>query len=159
MSHTPELSVGHVHLRVSDVDQSIRFYEEALGLKLTQRYGPDAAFLAAGGYHHHVALNAWQSKGGSPPPAGHTGLFHVAFLYPSRKALGAALRRALGYGVILTGSADHGCSQSVYFNDPDGNGIELYCDRPPEEWPRDEAGYIAMGNDPLDIDALLAETD
>ena len=152
-----QTSIGHVHLRVSDLDRSIAFYQEVLGFTLTQRYGEQAAFLGAGGYHHHIGLNTWESLGGGPPVAGSTGLYHAAILYPDRRSLGQAVRRALDAGVTLTGQADHGVSEAVYFNDPDGNGIEIYRDRPEPEWPRDAQGRIQMFNRPLDLDALLAE--
>lgn len=149
-------TVGHVHLRVADLDRSIAFYE-LLGFTLTQRYGTQAAFLGAGGYHHHVALNTWDSAGGMPPPRGHTGLYHTAFLYPDRPALAAVLQRVLDAGVTLTGAADHGVSEAVYFNDPDGNGVEIYHDRSDKDWPRDALGQLEMVNRPLDVPALLAE--
>ncbi len=152
-----ETRIGHVHLKVSDLDRSIDFYERVLGLRLTQRYGPRAAFLSAGGYHHHLGLNTWDSAGASPAPRGHPGLFHTAFLFPDRASLGAALRRALDAGVEIEGAADHGVSEAVYFSDPDGNGIEIYRDRAPEDWPRDASGTLAMTNAPLDLEALLAE--
>ena len=148
--------LGHVHLRVSDLERSIAFYRDVIGLKVTQLYGAQAAFLASHGYHHHLGLNTWESRGAAPGPQGHPGLFHTAFLYPDRPSLAAALRRALDAGVELTGAADHGVSEAVYFDDPDGNGVELYRDRPPEDWPRDREGMLAMGNAPLDVAALLA---
>ena len=151
----PQLSIGHVHLRVSDLDRSVGYYSKVIGLEVTQRFGGSAAFLSSDGYHHHLGLNTWDSRGGTPPPPGHTGLYHVAFLYPDRAALGRAVARALDAGVKLTGAADHGVSQAVYFDDPDGNGIELYWDRPRHAWPRDAEGGLAMINDPLDIGALL----
>jgi len=158
MSHTsPTVSIGHVHLRVADLDRAIAFYRDVIGLDLMQRWGDSAAFLGADGYHHHVALNTWASKGGTPPPRGHTGLFHVAFLYPDRAALGRAVAHVLEHGVEIYGHADHGVSEAVYFDDPDGNGIELYRDRPRAEWPRDDAGGHAMVNDPLDVAALVAD--
>jgi catechol 2,3-dioxygenase len=148
--------IGHVHLKVSDLDRSIAFYRDVLGLELQQMYGSEAAFLSFGGHHHHVGLNVWQSKGGSPAPAGSTGLFHFAILYPSRKDLAAALQRLIDHKVRLTGAADHGVSEALYLNDPDGNGVELYADRPEEEWPR-EQGKINMVTNPLDLDDLLRE--
>lgn len=154
----PETRIGHVHLRVSDLERAIAFYSGVLGFELQQRYGTEAAFLSAGGYHHHIGLNTWNSKGGTPPPAGHTGLYHTAFLYPDRKALATVLHRVLNAGIPLDGAADHGVSEAVYLSDPDGNGVELYRDRAPEDWPRDGQGNLAMDNDPLDIEALLAET-
>ncbi|MEM1076419.1 MAG: VOC family protein [Pseudomonadota bacterium] len=151
--------VGHVHLRVADLDRAVTFYRDVLGFEETQRYGDEAAFLGAGGYHHHVGLNTWNSKNGTPPPAGHSGLYHSAFLFPDRKSLGAVIKRALAAGHKLTGAADHGVSEAVYLDDPDGNGVELYRDRPPAEWPRDANGALAMVNDRLDVDAIVAEAD
>jgi catechol 2,3-dioxygenase len=148
--------IGHVHLKVADLDRAIDFYSGVIGLDLMQRYGPKAAFLSAGGYHHHIGLNVWESEGGTPPPPGHTGLYHTAFLYPDRASLGRAVRRVLAAGVSLTGMADHGVSEAVYLDDPDGNGIELYRDRLPEEWPVDGEGRLKMVNAPLDLNALLA---
>jgi catechol 2,3-dioxygenase len=149
--------IGHVHLKVADLDRAIAFYEGVIGLELRARLGAQAAFLSAGGYHHHLGLNTWESAGGTPPPAGHTGLYHVAFLVPDRRALAQALARVLRAGVPLDGHADHGVSEALYFRDPDGNGIEVYRDRPEAEWPRDAQGGPAMGNDPLDLAALLSE--
>ena len=151
----PQARIGHVHLKVADLDASISFYEDVLGLELMQRYGDSAAFLSAGGYHHHLGLNTWTSKGGQPPEKGRTGLYHFAMLYPDRAALAAALRRALDRGITLDGAADHGASEAVYFHDLDDNGIELYWDRDPKDWPRDADGQLALVNDPLDIPALL----
>ncbi|SDE34972.1 VOC family protein [Limimaricola pyoseonensis] len=153
----PETRIGHVHLRVSDLDRAIAFYTGVIGLELTQRYSHGAAFLSAGGYHHHVGLNTWESLGASPPPPGHTGLYHTAILYPNRAALARALRRVIEAGVELEGAADHGVSEAIYLRDPDANGVELYRDRPEAEWPRDHTGTLAMINRPLDIKALLAE--
>ncbi len=153
----PEARVGHVHLKVSDLERAIGFYSGVLGFELTQRYGADAAFLSAGGYHHHVGLNTWESRGGSPPPPGHTGLYHTAFLYPDRAALGDALRRVVDAGIPIDGAADHGVSEAIYLRDPDGNGVELYRDRAEAEWPRDAEGNLRMVNAPLDLRALLAE--
>lgn len=155
----PETRVGHVHLKVADLDRAIAFYSGVLGFELMQRYGPQAAFLGAGGYHHHIGLNTWESAGGTPPPPGHTGLYHSAFLYPDRAALGRVLARVIAAGVPLDGAADHGVSEAIYLRDPDGNGVELYRDRPPEEWPLDAQGGISMVNRPLDLDALLAEAE
>ncbi|MBT8419175.1 MAG: VOC family protein [Silicimonas sp.] len=153
----PETRVGHTHLKVSDLDRSIAFYRDVLGFEVKQHYGDQAAFLAAGDYHHHLGLNTWESRRGSPPAKGTTGLYHVAFLYPDRAALGQAVASVLGAGVALTGAADHGVSEAVYLDDPDGNGIELYRDRPPSDWPRDADGNLAMVNAPLDVPALIAE--
>jgi len=147
--------IGHVHLRVSDIERALGFYRDVLGFTVTQRYGRDAVFLSAGGYHHHIGLNTWESKGGSPPPPGATGLFHLAILYPTRAALGDALRRAVNAGIRLTGAADHGVSEALYLDDPDGNGVELYWDRPESAWPRDADGSLAMHTRALDLDALL----
>ena len=150
------LSIGHVHLKVADLERATAFYQGAIGLEVTQRYGSQAVFLSADGYHHHVGLNTWESRGGTQPAAGTTGLYHVAFLYPTASELARAVRRAVAFGVRLEGAADHGVSWAVYFRDPDGNGIELYWDRPAAEWPRDAAGGLAMTTDPLDLPALLA---
>lgn len=149
--------VGHVHLKVSDLDRSIAFYRDVLGFELQQKFGYSAAFLGAVGYHHHIGLNTWHSRGGPQPPARATGLYHSAFLYPDRKALGTAVRRVLESGVPLDGAADHGVSEAVYLRDPDGNGVELYRDRPVDEWPRLPDGSLAMGSDPLDLHALIAD--
>jgi catechol 2,3-dioxygenase len=149
----PGADIGHVHLKVSDLERSVVFYRDVLGFEVQHRYGDEAAFLSAGGYHHHIGLNTWESKDGSPPPAGTTGLFHVAIRYPSRQALANALKRVSDAGVPLTGASDHGVSEAIYLRDPDQNGIELYRDRPRDEWP--DAMYTA----PLDVRALLAESD
>ena len=153
----PETQIGHVHLKVADLDRAIHFYSDVLGFDLITRYGTQAAFLSAGGYHHHIGLNTWESKGGTPAPAGHTGLYHTAFLFPDRASLGAALKRVLASGTEMTGAADHGVSEAVYFNDPDGNGVELYRDRAEADWPRHADGSLAMSNSRLDVAALLAE--
>jgi catechol 2,3-dioxygenase len=153
----PRTRIGHVHLKVADLDRALRFYRDVLGFELTQRYGRDAAFVSAGGYHHHIGLNVWESRGGSPPPRGTTGLFHLAILYPDRASLADALRRVLDAGIPLDGASDHGVSEALYLRDPDGNGVELYRDRSPEEWPRDGEGKIAMTTRPLDVEVLLAE--
>jgi catechol 2,3-dioxygenase len=154
----PGVDIGHVHLKVADLDRAIDFYRDVLGFDLMQRMGDQAAFLSAGGYHHHIGLNTWESKGGSPPPPGSTGLFHVAIRYPTRAALADALKRLVENGVPLSGASDHGVSEALYLNDPDGNGIELYRDRPREEWPMAEDGKgVAMVSIPLDLEALLAE--
>lgn len=152
----PGVSIGHVHLKVADLDRALRFYCGVLGFELTQRYGSSAAFISAGGYHHHLGLNTWESKGGSPPPAGATGLFHMAILYPTRAALGDALRRLLAAGVVLDGASDHGVSEALYLRDPDDNGLELYWDRPEADWPRTPSGDLAMYTRALDLDALLS---
>jgi catechol 2,3-dioxygenase len=156
----PGVDIGHVHLKVADIERALDFYCGVLGFELQQRMGDSAAFVSAGGYHHHLGFNTWQSKGGSPPPPGHTGLFHVAIRYPDRKALADALRRLVEAGVLLEGASDHGVSEALYLRDPDGNGVELYRDRPEEEWPRpaDERG-VAMYSVPLDVHALLAEAE
>ena len=154
---TPQMRIGHVHLKVADLDRAVAFWSGVLGLDVMQYFGRQAAFLSAGGYHHHIGLNTWESAGGTPPPPGRTGLYHVALLYPDRPSLARAVRRVLDAGVPLTGAADHGVSEAVYLDDPDGNGIELYRDRPPEEWPLDADGRLAMNNSRLDLQALLAE--
>lgn len=153
----PRVDVGHVHLKVADLERAIGFYRDVLGFELQQRFGGQAAFLSAGGYHHHVGLNTWESDGGSPPPPGTTGLYHVAFRFPDRPTLAQAMKRVLDAGIPLEGASDHGVSEAVYLRDPDGNGIELYRDRPREEWPRTPDGEIAMVTAPLDVRALLAE--
>ena len=155
----PETRVGHVHLKVADLDRAIAFYSGVLGFEVTQRYGPQAAFLSAGGYHHHIGLNTWESRGGTPPPPGHTGLFHTAFLYSDRAALAEAVRRVDAAGIPFDGAADHGVSEAVYLRDPDGNGVELYRDRDPADWPRAPNGTLAMSNAPLSIRALIAEAE
>jgi catechol 2,3-dioxygenase len=152
------VDIGHVHLKVSNIDQALGFYRDVLGFEVTQRYGDEAAFLSAGGYHHHLGLNTWESRGGSPPPPGTTGLYHVAIRYPDRATLGDALRRVVEAKTPISGATDHGVSEAIYLRDPDGNGIELYRDRPRDEWPRAEDGDgVAMFNAPLDLEALLAE--
>ena len=154
----PRVSIGHVHLKVSNLDRALDFYRDVLGFQVTQLYGKNAAFLSAGGYHHHIGLNTWESAGGSPPAPGTTGLFHVAILYPTRAALADALRRLIAAGIPLDGAADHGVSEALYLRDPDENGVELYWDRPHEQWPRDGQGGLAMFTRALDLGALLAET-
>lgn len=146
--------VGHVHLKVSDLERAVRFYSEALGFEVMQRWGSEAAFLSAGGYHHHVGLNTWESRGGPPPARGTSGLYHVAFRYPDRAALARAYRRLLEHGVALDGAADHGVSEALYLHDPDANGVELYWDRPRDSWPQDADGNLEMFTRPLDLDAL-----
>lgn len=151
------VQIGHVHLKVSDLERAIRFYQDVLGFELTQRYGKQAAFLSAGGYHHHIGLNTWESAGGTAPPPHCTGLYHFAILYPTRAELAAALRRVLAANVALDGASDHGVSEAIYLRDPDGNGIELYWDRPRQEWPRTAEGELAMVTNQLDLENLLKE--
>jgi catechol 2,3-dioxygenase len=153
----PDVRIGHVHLKVADLARAVAFYHGVLGFEVTQRWGDSAAFLSAGGYHHHIGLNTWESRGGPPPARGTTGLYHAAILYPSRAALGDALRRLRDADVPLDGAADHGVSEALYLRDPDGNGLELYRDRPPAEWPRTPDGRLAMYSRPLDLDALLRD--
>jgi catechol 2,3-dioxygenase len=150
--------IGHVHLKVSDLDRSLAFYGGVLGFELTQRYGTQAAFLSAGGYHHHIGLNTWESEGGPPPPLGTTGLYHLAILYPTRAALADALRRLIAAGIALDGASDHGVSEALYLRDPDENGVELYWDRPKEQWPYAADGGLAMYSHRLDLEGLLRET-
>jgi catechol 2,3-dioxygenase len=158
MTIDPRVDIGHVHLKVADIDRSLGFYHEVLGLEVMQRLGDAAAFLSAGGYHHHIGLNTWESRGGSPPPHGTTGLYHVAIRYPDRRTLADAVRRVLDAGIPLSGASDHGVSEAIYLRDPDGNGVELYRDRPQAEWPRPADGEgVAMTTMPLDVQALLAE--
>lgn len=149
--------IGHVHLKVADLDRALGFYCDVLGFQLMQRYGDQAAFISAGGYHHHIGLNTWESKGGKPPPPGTTGLFHTAILYPTRAALADALHRVMTAGIALDGASDHGVSEALYLRDPDENGVELYRDRPETEWPRDANGSLAMFTKRLDLDALLKD--
>ena len=153
----PRVDIGHVHLKVADLDRALAFYQGVLGFALTQRMGRTAAFLSAGGYHHHIGLNTWESAGGSPPPQGSTGLYHLAIRYPDRPSLADALRRLLAAGIPLEGASDHGVSEALYLRDPDGNGVELYRDRPVADWPRDASGELMMVSDALDLRALLAE--
>jgi catechol 2,3-dioxygenase len=153
----PRVDIGHVHLKVADLDRALAFYAGVLGFEVTARMGPSAAFLSAGGYHHHIGLNTWQSRNGTPPPAGTTGLYHAAIRYPDRAALGQALRRLVEARHPLEGASDHGVSEALYLRDPDGNGLELYWDRPKDQWPRGKDGSIQMTSDPLDVDALLEE--
>jgi catechol 2,3-dioxygenase len=154
----PEVRIGHVHLKVADIERSLAFYCGILGFQLTTRYGGQAAFISAGGYHHHIGLNTWESLGGTPPPPGTTGIYHHAILYPSRQALADAYRRLLDAGWPITGASDHGVSEAIYLDDPDGIGVELYRDRLREEWPRDQDGEITMVTRRLDLASLLAET-
>ena len=153
----PGVRIGHVHLKVADLDRALAFYCGVLGFALMQRYGTQAAFLAAGGYHHHIGLNTWESLGGAPPPPGSTGLFHTAILYPTRPALADALRRLTAAGIPLDGASDHGVSETLYLRDPDQNGVELYWDKPQELWPRSPDGQLAMFTRKLDLDSLLQE--
>lgn len=150
-------AIGHVHLKVADLDRAIGFYSGLLGFELMQRFGTSAAFLSAGGYHHHIGLNTWESRNGTPPPPGHTGLYHTAILYPTRADLARVLRQLVEARYPLEGASDHGVSEAIYLRDPDGNGVELYRDRPREEWPRAPNGDLAMVTGPLDLKALLAE--
>lgn len=151
----PQVRIGHVHLKVADLERALGFYRDVLGLEVMQRVGGSAAFLSAGGYHHHIGLNTWESAGGSPPPPGSTGLYHVALLYPTRAALADALRRLIAVGIPLEGASDHGVSEALYLRDPDGNGVELYWDRPREVWPRAADGSVAMYTRRLDLADLL----
>lgn len=153
----PGVRIGHVHLKVADLERALGFYQGVLGFELQQRFGTQAAFVSAGGYHHHIGLNTWESKGGLPPAPGTTGLYHLAILYPSRAALADALQRVLAAGIELDGAADHGVSEALYLRDPDGNGVELYRDRPESEWPRTEKGELAMFTRALDLESLLRE--
>lgn len=151
----PGTRIGHVHLKVADLDRALAFYVGVLGFELMQTYGDQAAFISAGGYHHHIGLNTWESKGGSPPPPGTTGLFHTAILYPNRAALADALHRLIAAGIPLDGASDHGVSEALYLRDPDQNGVELYRDRPEAEWPHNSDGTLAMITRRLDLDDLL----
>ena len=159
MTIDPRVDIGHVHLKVADLERALGFYVGVLGFELQQRLGDGAAFISAGGYHHHIGLNTWESLGGSRPPPGSTGLYHTAIRYPDRAALADALRRVVEARIPLSGASDHGVSEAIYLDDPDGNGVELYRDRPQDEWPRDPAGGVAMVSIPLDLNALLAEAD
>ena len=152
-----QVRIGHVHLKVADLERALAFYRDVLGFQLTQRFGRSAAFLSAGGYHHHIGLNTWESAGGTPPPPGTTGLYHLAILYPTRAELADALRRLVHAGVELEGAADHGVSEAIYLRDPDGNGVEIYWDKPQSEWPRTANGELAMVSQPLNLDDLLPE--
>ena len=153
----PQTRVGHVHLKVADLDRAIGFYSGILGFDVTQRFGAQAAFLSAGGYHHHIGLNTWESKGGTAPPPGHTGLYHTAFLFPDRAALAQVLKRLIDAKYPLDGASDHGVSEAIYLSDPDGNGVELYRDRDEADWPRSPDGTLSMTTGRLDLAALLAE--
>jgi catechol 2,3-dioxygenase len=153
----PGARIGHVHLKVADLDRALRFWRDTIGLEEQQRMGERAVFLSAGGYHHHIALNTWESAGGDPPPPGTTGLYHVALLFPDRRSLAAALRRVLDAGIALEGASDHGVSEALYLRDPDGNGVELYRDRDRAEWPRDASGALNMHTRRLDVRALLED--
>ncbi len=153
----PTTRIGHVHLKVADLDRAIAFYCNILGFELVTRYGTQAAFLSAGGYHHHIGLNTWESLGASPPPPGHTGLYHTAFLYPDRKSLAQVLQSVISAGIEIDGAADHGVSEAIYVRDPDQNGVELYRDRPEAEWPRDPDGKLQMSNNRFDLTKLLTE--
>jgi catechol 2,3-dioxygenase len=151
------VEIGHVHLKVSDIERSLGFWRDVLGFEEQARYGDQAVFISAGGYHHHIGLNTWESKGGSPPPPRTTGLYHVAVRYPTRAALANALRRVLAAGIPLDGASDHGVSEALYLRDPDSNGVELYCDRAREDWPREPDGSLGMFTRPLDLESLLSE--
>ena len=155
----PGVDIGHVHLKVSDIDRALAFWRDVLGFEEQARYGDQAVFISAGGSHHHIGLNTWESKGGSPPAPGTTGLYHVAIRYPSRAALADALRRLIAAGIQLDGASDHGVSEALYLHDPDGNGVELYRDRPEPDWPRNSDGSLGMFTRPLDLGALLAEAE
>lgn len=153
----PNTNIGHVHLKVSDLDRALEFYRDLLGFELTTMYGDQAAFLSAGGDHHHIGLNTWHSRGGEPAPQSSPGLYHTAFLYPTRKNLAEILQRLIDHGYPISGASDHGVSEAIYLNDPDGNGVELYCDRPKEEWEYTADGSIKMATKPLDVENLLQE--
>jgi catechol 2,3-dioxygenase len=153
-----KVRIGHVHLKVADLERALKFYRDVLGLEVTQRMGNRAAFLSAGGYHHHIGLNTWESAGGSAPPPGTTGLYHVAILYPTRAALADALRRLISAEIEIEGASDHGVSEAIYLRDPDDNGVELYWDKPREQWPRETDGTLAMVTQPLNLESLLNET-
>ncbi len=157
-SISPQTCIGHVHLKVADLDRALGFYCDVLGFQLMQRFGRDAAFISAGGYHHHIGLNTWESRGGSPPPPRSTGLFHLAILYPTRADLADALRRLIKAGIELDGASDHGVSEALYLRDPDENGVELYRDRPRDQWPTSPEGELRMFTRALDLPGLLAET-
>jgi catechol 2,3-dioxygenase len=154
---SPAVRIGHVHLKVADLDRALRFYCDVLGFEIMQRQGNEVAFVSAGGYHHHIGLNTWESAAGQPPPAGSTGLYHFAILYPTRAALADALRRLIAAEITLDGASDHGVSEALYLRDPDENGIELYWDKPKELWPRTAEGGVEMYTRPLDLENLLSE--
>ena len=155
-SHHPSgIRIGHVHLKVADLDRALAFYRDVLGFEVTQTFGSQAAFLGMDGYHHHIGLNTWESRGGTPPPSGTTGLYHAAILYPDRHSLASALKRLMEHNIPLDGAADHGVSEAIYLRDPDGNGLELYRDRSPEEWPRTRDGQLEMFTASLDLGELL----
>lgn len=153
----PQTVIGHIHLRVSDIERAVAFYTEVLGFEVQQRWGDSAAFLSAGGYHHHIGLNTWESRGGQPPARGSTGLYHFAILFPNRKELARAFRRLIEHEWPIDGAANHGVSEAIYLRDPDGNGIEIYRDRPREEWPLTSNGDLAMVSERLDFEGLLGE--
>jgi len=155
----PKTKIGHIHLTVSNLENSLKFYRDILGFEITQYYGDQAVFLSAGGYHHHIGLNTWAGDGATPPPSGHTGLYHFAILYPSRKELARVLRRLYEVNYKIDGASDHGVSESIYISDPDGNGLELYSDRREENWPINANGHLEMTTKPLDVIALLSELD
>jgi catechol 2,3-dioxygenase len=157
MALDPRVDIGHVHLKVSDLDRALAFYEGVLGFDVFLRHGDQAAFISAGGYHHHIGLNTWESKGAGPPPRNSTGLYHTAIRFPDRQSLAQAVKRVLDAGIPLDGASDHGVSEAIYLRDPDDNGVELYRDRPREEWPTDADGQPSMWTRPLDVAALLAE--
>lgn len=157
-AHT-ETTVGHIHLTVSDLERALAFYRDLLGFEVSARYGDSAVFLSAGGYHHHIGLNTWAGTGATPPPAGHTGLYHVAFLYPSRLELAKVLKHLMDSNYPIDGSADHGVSEAIYLRDPDGNGVEIYCDRPRSEWKVSNDSMVEMVTEGLDLDGLLKEVE
>jgi catechol 2,3-dioxygenase len=159
MALDPRVDIGHVHLKVSDIDRALDFYSGVLGFDVVVRLGDEAAFISAGGYHHHIGLNTWESRGAGPPPPNSTGLFHTAIRFPDRRSLAEAVKRVVDAGIPLTGASDHGVSEAIYLRDPDDNGVELYRDRPEEEWPRTPDGALTMYTRPLDVGALLAEAD
>lgn len=152
----PKTRIGHIHLKVSDIERSLKFYRDLLGFEVTQWYGSSAVFLSAGGYHHHIGLNTWHSKGAKPAPVAAAGLYHTAILYPERKDLAVILKRLMEANYPLSGASDHGVSEAIYLNDPDGNGVELYWDKPKEVWPKDEKGNLRMVSEPLNLEALLS---